>query len=163
MLKWELEKIGWKRIKEYSVFSNSYQYTKLLKNMTDDFQPPIKSRRTEDLLKIVGAPNKWNPRAVKLALNELNIRKVNPAEIEEAKRLESNLDKTEEEIKADLPFNFFEIETPGFGLVNQKEVLIFLFSWNLREDGFIRKADFQRKYRPIIITILVILIIISFS
>ena len=56
--------------------------------MTDDFKPPIKSRTTEELLAIAGAPKKWNERALKLALDELYNRKVDTKHIDQAKHLE---------------------------------------------------------------------------
>ena len=63
--------------------------------MIDDFKPPIKSRSTEDLLQIVGAPKKWNPIALKLAEIELYNRKVDSKKIDQAKYLEAKKDRIE--------------------------------------------------------------------
>jgi hypothetical protein len=68
--------------------------------MTDEFTPPIKERTTEELLKVVGAPEKWNPNAVRLASNELTNRKVEPKKIETAKYLSKKRDKIQQKIKA---------------------------------------------------------------
>ncbi len=55
--------------------------------MKDNFTPPIKERTTKELLNIVGAPEKWNPNAVKLASDELVKRKVDSKKIKTAKYL----------------------------------------------------------------------------
>ena len=68
--------------------------------MTDEFKPPIKERTTEELLKIVGAPEKWNSKAVRLATNELSNRKVETKKIETAKYLSRKRDKIDKQIKA---------------------------------------------------------------
>lgn len=60
--------------------------------MTDDFTPPIKTRVTDELLQIVGAPDKWNPKAVHLANKELANRNVNSKKIETAKYLSKKKD-----------------------------------------------------------------------
>jgi hypothetical protein len=59
--------------------------------MTDEFTSPIKERATEELLEIVGAPEKWNPKAVRFANNELVARKVEPKKIETAKYLSKKI------------------------------------------------------------------------
>jgi hypothetical protein len=129
--------------------------------MTDDFKPPIKSRTTEELLAIAGAPKKWNERALKLALDELYDRKVETSLIEEAKKAEKFLVEFESLIKADSRFEFFCLR-PHRLFINWSEVFMFLFSWEYEKDGFLYKAEIQRKYRPIILMVILILIISSY-
>ena len=121
--------------------------------MIDDFKPPIKSRSTEDLLQIVGAPKKWNPIALKLAEIELYNRKVDSKKIDQAKYLEAKKDRIENFKIANENFNFFSIN-PFDLFINWSEVFMFLFSWEYKKDGFLKKAEIQKKYRPIIIFII---------
>jgi hypothetical protein len=53
--------------------------------MKDEFSPPIKERTTGQLLKIVAAPEKWNPKAVSLAKIELQERKIGAEKVEQTK------------------------------------------------------------------------------
>lgn len=126
--------------------------------MTDDFKPPIKSRSTEDLLKIVGAPKKWNPMALKLAESELYYRKIDSKKIEQAKYLEAKKDRIETSKIANENFSFFCLD-PTSLFINWSEIFMFLFSWEYEKDGFLKKAKIQRKYRPIIILLILTLIV----
>ncbi len=118
--------------------------------MTDEFTPPIRERTTEDLLKIVGAPKKWNPNAVRLATNELTKRKVEPKKIETAKYLSKKRDKVEKRIKANESYHICDF------ILNPFPTLIeIIFSWELKKDGFPRKA-IQQKYFRIAIGITII-------
>ena len=129
--------------------------------MQDDFKPPIKSRSTEDLLKIVGAPKKWNPIALKLAEIELYNRKVDSKKIEHAKYLEAKKDRIETSHFANESFSFFTIN-PFRLFIDWSEIFMFLFSWEYEKDGFLKKARIQRKYRPIILFIILAIIIYTF-
>jgi hypothetical protein len=128
--------------------------------MTDDFKPPIKTRSTEELLAIAGAPKKWNERALKLALDELYNRKVDTKEIDQAKFLEKQQVEFEAFVKAEQRFNFFSYN-PRHLFIDWAEIFMFLFSWEYEKDGFLYKAKIQRKYRPIILIVLLVLIIYS--
>jgi hypothetical protein len=128
--------------------------------MTDDFKPPIKSRSTEELLAIAGAPKKWNERALKLALDELYNRKVDTKQIDHAKYLEKKQVEFESFIKAKQRFNFFCFN-PARLFINWGEVFMFLFSWEYEKDGFLHKAEIQRKHRPIILIVILVLLIYS--
>ncbi|SFU39884.1 hypothetical protein SAMN05216480_102250 [Pustulibacterium marinum] len=121
--------------------------------MTDEFIPPIKERTTDDLLKIVGAPDKWNPRAVFLANNELINRKVEPKKIQTAKYLSKKREKVEERIKANESYQFCDFFFNPFWTLFE-----IIFSWELKKDGFIRKAK-QQKYFRIGIGILILICI----
>ncbi|WP_396193236.1 hypothetical protein [Flavobacterium sp.] len=129
--------------------------------MEDDFKPPIKSRSTEDLLKIVGAPKKWNPIALKLAENELYNRKIDSKKIDQAKYLENKRNRIETSKIANESFNFFSFDPTNL-FINWSEIFMFLFSWEYEEDGFLKKAEIQRKYRPIILMVILAIIIFTF-
>lgn len=126
--------------------------------MIDDFKPPIKSRTTEELLAIAGAPKKWNERALKLALDELYYRKVDTKDIDQAKHLEKQQFDFEAFIKNKQRFYFFSYN-PRYLFISWAEVFMFLFSWEYEKDGFLYKAKQQRKYRPIILLIILAVII----
>lgn len=129
--------------------------------MQDDFKPPVKSRSTEDLLKIVSAPKKWNPIALKLAENELYKRKIDSKKIDHAKYLENKRDRIETSKIANENFNFFSFDPTNL-FINWGEIFMFLFSWEYEEDGFLKKAEIQRKYRPMILMVILAIIIFTF-
>ena len=120
--------------------------------MTDDFTPPIKSRTTDELLRIVGAPDKWNPKAVHLANNELINRKVESKKIETAKYLARKRDRVEKKKLANESYHVCD-----FILAPIPTLFEIIFSWELKKDGFDRKAK-QQKYFRIAIGVLVIVI-----
>jgi hypothetical protein len=128
--------------------------------MTDDFKPPIKTRTTEELLEIAGAPKKWNERALKLALDELYNRKVDTKQIEQAKYIEKRQVEFEALIKANNRFDFFCLR-PHHLFINWSEVFMFLFSWEYEKDGFLWKAKIQRKYRPVLLLIILLVVVYS--
>jgi hypothetical protein len=128
--------------------------------MTDDFKPPIKTRTTEELLEIAGAPKKWNERALKLALDELYNRKVDTKQIEQAKYIEKRQVEFESLIKANSRFEFFCLR-PHHLFINWSEVFMFLFSWEYEKDGYLWKAKIQRKYRPILLLIIILAVVYS--
>ena len=128
--------------------------------MTDDFKPPIKTRTTEELLAIAGAPKKWNERALKLALEELYNRKVDNSLIEEVKNTEKQQVEFESFTKSKARFNFFCLN-PGHFFIDWSEVFMFLFSWEYEKDGFSHKANIQRKYRPILLLIILLVVVYS--
>ena len=128
--------------------------------LTDNFKPPIKSRTTEELLEIAGAPKKWNERALKLALDELYNRKVDTKQIDQAKYIEKRQIDFEALIKAKKRFDFFCLN-PTHLFINWSEVFMFLFSWEYEKDGFLWKAKIQSKYRPILLVIILLAIVFS--
>lgn len=128
--------------------------------MQDDFKPPINSRSTDDLLKIVGCPKKWNSKAVTLAKNELYNRKIDLHLIDEAKSIAKKEEMILAEKKANKRFDFFTLDPFSF-FINWPEVFVFLFSWEFEKDGYLYKAKMQRKYRPIIIISILLIIILS--
>lgn len=92
--------------------------------MINDFKPSIKSRTTEELLAIAGAPKKWNERALKLALEELYNRKVGTKQIDQAKYIEKQQVQFENLKKANESYTFLDfIFEPAS---NFFEILFFL-------------------------------------
>lgn len=120
------------------------------------FNPPIKERTIEQLLLIVGAPNEWDESAVEQAQLELTLRKVDKSLITQAKHLSKQKVKLEDLKKAKESYSIFDFI---FEPVTFIEILV---SWDLRKDGYIRKADQQQWLRPIfILTIIMIIVIFS--
>jgi len=110
--------------------------------MTDNFNPPIKSRTTKELLEIAGAPKKWNPRALKLATDELYNRKVDTSLIEEAQKTENQ--KIELEILKKATKSY---QISDFILKPKSTLFELLFTWELKKDGYILKAKQQKTFR----------------
>lgn len=124
--------------------------------MNDDFKPPIKTRTTEDLLLIVGAPKKWNPRAIKLANDELYSRKIDLKTIEQAKYIETKKEKLEILKKANESYSFLDI------IFRPKSFLFqLIFFWELKKDGYTRKAKQLNDIRIIILIIIIIVWLLS--
>lgn len=128
--------------------------------MIDDFKPPIKSKTTKELIEIVGAPKKWNERALKLAIDELYTRKVDAKHIDQAKHIEKRQVEFEALKIAKERFNFFSYN-PSHLFINWGEVFMFLFSWEYEKDGFLYKAKIQRKYRPFLLILILVIVICS--
>lgn len=122
--------------------------------MKDEFTPPIKERTTEQLLKIVAAPEKWNPKAVSLAKIELQERKIGTEKVEQTKYLLKKRGKFEDLKKAKEGYHFCDfIFNPWWTLFE------IIFSWELKKDGYIRKSK-QQKYFRIAILILILIIVL---
>ena len=113
--------------------------------MKDEFKPKIKERTTEELLEIVGASEKWNPKALRLAANELTNRKVEPKKIENAKYLAEKKDKIDKRTKANTSYHICDFFDDPFWTLFE-----IIFSWELKKDGFPRKARQQKHFRILI-------------
>jgi len=125
--------------------------------MTDEFKPPISERTTTELLEIVADFNKWNPRAVQLANNELQNRKVEQKKIETAKYLSKKKKRVEKNLKANESYHICDFIFEPFGTLF--EIIV---SWELRKDGYVRKAE-QQKILRLIIGIIVLIFFIIFK
>ncbi|TDD96562.1 hypothetical protein [Flavobacterium cellulosilyticum] len=124
--------------------------------MTDDFKPSIKSRTTEELLAIAGAPKKWNERALKLALNELYNRKVDTKLIDHAKYVE----------KRQLEFEALQKATKSYQIsdfiFNLKGTLFeLIFTWELKKDGYLLKAQQQKTFRISLIVVILLVYLLK--
>ena len=98
-----------------------------------DINPPIKERNTDDLLKIVGTPKDWRPEIVNLAETELKNRKIDKEKIKTAKHLSQKREKLKKSKKANESL-FWDFISEPFGTL-----IVILFSWELKKDGFDRK------------------------
>ena len=130
--------------------------------MTDEFKPPIKERSTNQLLDIVCEPKKWNERAVMLAQNELVNRNVGRETIQQKTKQKiyiankeikvENLRKAKE--KYDLLDFIFSLD----------DVLIeVLFTWDLKKQGYTKKAKQQKTILCVFAIVISILIIVANS
>ena len=119
--------------------------------MIDEFNPPIKERETSELLGIVAAEKKWNPKAVSLAFSELKARKVDYKKIEHAKYLSNKKDRIKGSRKANEGYSIFDLIGEPFWTVVE-----ILFSWELKKDGYLRKARQQKRIRLLIIIFIII-------
>ncbi len=121
-----------------------------------EFEPPIYQRSTNDLLDIIAAPKNWDLDALKQAESELNKRAVTQEQINNTKLLHAKKEQLEERKRANesysiLDFVFYPLSTIF-------EVLIF---WELKKDGYLRKAKQQKWLRLIFITIIFLLFIFT--
>ena len=123
--------------------------------MNDEFKPPISERTTTELLEIVGDYKKWNPRAVQLANNELQNRKIEQKKIDTAKYLSKKRTRVERNLKANESYHICDFIFEPFGTLF--EIIV---SWELRKDGYIRKAEQQKILRLIIGIVFLICFII---
>ena len=124
-----------------------------------DFKPPIATRTTKELLKIVGAVEKWNGEAVEQARNELKLRNVSQDHIRHAEYLSKKADKYEDLKKAKESYSVCDFVFEPIGTTFEV-----LFSWELKKDGFLRKAEQQKRIRLVLgllIMALIIYIILS--
>lgn len=125
--------------------------------MTDLYKPPIRSRSIKELLAIAGAPKKWNERALKLALDELESRKIDRKQIDQAKYIEKRHNEFKTLKKAKESFHFLDFIFEPVGTFFE-----FFFSWKLRNDGYILKAQQQKKYRPILFVLILVLVLLLY-
>jgi len=124
-----------------------------------NFKPPIPTRSTKELLKIVGAAEKWNDEAVAQARVELKLRNVPQSQILHAEYLSKKADKYEELKRAKESYSISDFFFEPFATIF--EVLV---SWELKKDGFLKKAEQQKRLRIIFgILILIVVIFIKVS
>jgi hypothetical protein len=101
-----------------------------------DFNPPIATRTTEELLKIVGAVEKWNYEAVEQARAELKSRNVLQDQILHAEYISKKADRYENLKRAKESYSLADFIFEPFQTIF--EVLV---SWELKKDGFLKKAE----------------------
>ena len=125
--------------------------------MIDNFKPPIKGRTTPELLEIVGSPKKWNPEALRLAKYELSNRNVDQSEIENAIKKSDDKDKAEVYRKANISYQISD-----FILKPKGTLFELLFTWELKKDGYLLKAQQQKTFRIALGIIILFVYLISF-
>ncbi|WP_264526305.1 hypothetical protein [Flavobacterium sp. N502536] len=125
--------------------------------MKDNFKPPIKTRTTKELLAIAGAPKKWNPQAYKLAIDELYNRKINFKLIDQAKYIEKKKENLEALKISKESYSIFDF------IFNLGETLIeIIFAWDLEKEGYLRKAEQQKKFRILLFFLTIFILLLLF-
>ncbi|ARS38773.1 hypothetical protein CA265_03385 [Sphingobacteriaceae bacterium GW460-11-11-14-LB5] len=117
------------------------------------FTPPIKDRTTEELLLIVGAPDEWNETALQEAQSVLILRKVDESKIKQAKHLSKQKVKLEELKRAKESYSVFDFIFEPITFIE------IIFSWELKKDGYLRKAEQQRWFRKILLFLLLAILL----
>jgi predicted DNA-binding protein (MmcQ/YjbR family) len=124
--------------------------------MEDKFKQSIKEMATDELLNIVGSPEKWQPIAVQFANNELIFRNIEQKKIETAKYLSKKKERIKKQTKANQGYHLCDfISQPFWTLVE------ITFSWELEKDGFPKKARQQKKFRIALGIIILIIFILT--
>jgi hypothetical protein len=119
------------------------------------FTPPIKDRTTEQLLEIVSSPENWSEIALKQAEKELKARNTPDREIDQSKFYAQKAIELENLKRANESYSILDfIFSP---LTTFFEVMV---SWELRKDGFERKANQQQLLRPIFIFVILMIVVI---
>jgi len=124
--------------------------------MIDDYKPRISDRTIDELLQIVGSPDKWDDKAVLLAKNELNKRNVPNEKVITAKYLSKKRKRVKRALKANEGYSILEfLSEPLWTTIE------ILFSWELKKNGYFKKAKQQNRLRIIILSIVLIFIVFS--
>ncbi|QNR85575.1 hypothetical protein H9N25_03610 [Pedobacter riviphilus] len=118
------------------------------------FNPPIEDRTTKQLLLIVGSPNAWDESAIEQAQLELTLRNVDESEIKHAKHQSKQKVRLQDLKRAKESYSFFDF------IFEPSTFIEVIVSWELRKDGYLRKADQQRWLRPIFILVMIMIIVI---
>lgn len=115
------------------------------------FNPPIATRTSKELVQIIAIPENWDNEAVVQAENELLARGVDfQNQMERERYLHSRRENLEKLRKAKESFSIADFISEPFS--NLLEILV---SWELKKDGYLRKARQQKIFRIIILSILV--------
>lgn len=117
-------------------------------------KPPINLRSTEALLEIVGAEEDWNPDAVEEAKAELRRRNIPNDRLMHAKYLRRKSDDIEALKRAQASYSVLD-----FLLKPAKTIVEILFTWELKKDGYLRKARQQRWLRLILIILILFFVL----
>lgn len=124
------------------------------------FNPPINKRTTNELLKIMESAEEWNPDAVDLALAELTHRKIPLNDIKNASFSGAKKKEQEKLRKAHLSYYISDF-IPLWPIFSYGEFFELLFSWELKKDGYYRKAKQQKNFRIFLGLLIVLLILIN--
>ncbi len=117
-------------------------------------KPEINLRSTEALLEIVGAEEDWNPDVVKEAKAELQRRNVPNDRLMHAKYLKRKSDDIEAMKRAQASYSLLD-----FLFRPAKNILEVLFAWELKKDGYLRKARQQRWLRLILVILILFFVL----
>ncbi|MGB0869447.1 MAG: hypothetical protein ACPGSD_07605 [Flavobacteriales bacterium] len=109
--------------------------------MKDEFSPPISSRSTEELQKIVSSPQDWHPQAYSIANQELERRQISRDKLDNANLL---IEKEKMALleKAKLRYVLKDFLSSPYTFLIE-----ILFSSELSKEGYIEKAKQQQVFR----------------
>jgi hypothetical protein len=120
--------------------------------MEPKFYPPIHKRPPKDLLLIIAQEEDWHPEAVKQARAELVRRNIGEQHIAHARYLEK---KRLRLIALRKEKDYFSCCEIMFSPITTLFQLTFL--WEFKKDGYLRKAEQQKKFRVLIVVFLILL------
>ena len=109
------------------------------------------------MLEIISSEEKWNPKAVSQAKEELRKRNVSDKAITNAKYLTEKSERIEMLKRSKESFSILD-----FLLKPIKTIIEILFSWELKKEGFTKKATQQKWIIAGIITLIMTLLIMKF-
>jgi len=118
-----------------------------------DYKPPFDKRSNEELLEIIGNEEEWEKVAVESAYKELKRRDVTSDKFIQAKEDYKNIQLQQKIEKANESYSVFDF------ILEPATILIVFIQWELRKDGYLRKARQLNRIR-IAIVILTFLIIL---
>ena len=120
-----------------------------------EFNPPINTRANEDLLLILNDNKEWDKEAVKQAEHELTKRGVVNKEIIHSKYIYNKEQKLKKLRKTN------ESLLPDLFLHPTRTMILIMFTWELKKDGYVRKAKEQFYIRIIVIAIIISLFLLT--
>jgi hypothetical protein len=122
------------------------------------FTPSIAARTSAELIQIVAVPENWDNEAVLQAKKELSMRGVDFQGLaEKAKHFYNRKENLQQLRRAKEAYSIADfIFSPIWTLL---EILI---SWELKKDGYLRKARQQKIFRAIILVIMVSIFLFCF-
>ena len=112
-----------------------------------DYSPPFEKRSTEELLEIIGNEEEWKKVAVELAYKELKKRNVTSDEFVKAKEDYKNLQLQEKLKKANESYSLFDF------FLEPATIFAVIFQWELKKDGYLRKARQLNRIRFVVVLI----------
>jgi len=121
-----------------------------------EYKPPIESRSTFELLEIVGNEKEWQIDATKKAYKELKKRKVKSAVINQFKIDNEEYKKYLKEEMAKESYKIIDFIFEPFSFV-----FVLFFQWELKRDGYFRKARQLMRIR-LVVLVLILWIILYF-
>ena len=120
-----------------------------------EFNPPINTRANEDLFLILNNNKEWDKEAVKQDEHELTKRGVVNKEIIHSKYIYNKEQKLKKLRKAN------ESLLPDLFLHPTRTMILIMFTWELKKDGYVRKAKEQFYIRIIVIAIIISLFLLT--
>jgi len=116
------------------------------------FNPPISTRKSEELIQIIAVPEDWDKEAVEQANNELIAREIDFQDsVKKAALRHHRKQRFEQLSRAKASYSIGD-----FIFQPIPTLLEILISWELKKDGYLRKAKQQKIFRIIIFAVFII-------